>query len=160
MLEVGNGMTVAQDQAHFSMWCILASPLVAGNDLSAMSADTKRILTNKWAIAVNQDPLGIQASLAANNSNNTAQVWSKRLSPATEAIKGSASREYAVVLLNRGTTATEITANFSSFSASGMFDVLDLWNDGKSIGRHSDSISATVGPTSAAMYRLVPSATV
>eukprot|EP00041_Stephanoeca_diplocostata_P029771 m.886676 g.886676 ORF g.886676 m.886676 type:complete len:412 (-) comp23628_c0_seq4:1741-2976(-) len=156
MLEVGNGMTVEQDQAHFSMWCILASPLVAGNDLSAMSVDTKRILTNKWAIAVNQDPLGIQASLVANNSNNTAQVWSKRLSSAT-ATEGGLHPEYAVVLLNRGTDPIEIIANFSSFGASGSFDVLDLWNDGKSIGIHSSSLAASVGPTSAVMYRLIPS---
>lgn len=57
MLEVGNGMTVAQDRAHFAIWSIMASPLIAGNDLRKMSQDTIQILTNKHAIAVNQDPL-------------------------------------------------------------------------------------------------------
>ena len=57
MLEVGNGMTAAQDRAHFTIWCIMASPLIAGNDLRKMSQDTIQILTNKHAIAVNQDAL-------------------------------------------------------------------------------------------------------
>ena len=57
MLEVGNGMTPAQDRAHFTIWSIMASPLIAGNDLRKMSQDTIQILTNKHAIAVNQDAL-------------------------------------------------------------------------------------------------------
>jgi alpha-galactosidase len=60
MLEVGNGMSVAEDRAHFSIWCMLAAPLMAGNDLHKMSEETKNILTNKEAIAINQDPLGIE----------------------------------------------------------------------------------------------------
>jgi alpha-galactosidase len=59
MLEVGNGMTVSEDKAHFSIWCMLAAPLMAGNDLHKMSGQTKDILTNKEAIAIDQDPLGI-----------------------------------------------------------------------------------------------------
>ena len=51
------GMTAAQDRAHFTIWSIMASPLIAGNDLRKMSQDTIQILTNKHAIAVNQDPL-------------------------------------------------------------------------------------------------------
>ena len=50
-------MTAAQDRAHFTIWSIMASPLIAGNDLRKMSQDTLQILTNKHAIAVNQDPL-------------------------------------------------------------------------------------------------------
>jgi alpha-galactosidase len=60
MLEVGNGMSVAEDRAHFSIWCMLAAPLMAGNDLHKMSEETKNILTNKEAIAINQDPLGVE----------------------------------------------------------------------------------------------------
>ena len=54
MLEVGNGMNTAADKAHFSLWCMLASPLVAGNDVRTMSPATAAILTNAHAIAVNQ----------------------------------------------------------------------------------------------------------
>ena len=60
MLEVGNGMSVAEDRSHFSIWCMLAAPLMAGNNLHSMSEDTKTILTNKEAIAVNQDALGVE----------------------------------------------------------------------------------------------------
>jgi len=61
MLEVGNGMSLNEDRAHFSIWVMLASPLIAGNDLRTMSRDTIAILTNKQVIAINQDSLGIQA---------------------------------------------------------------------------------------------------
>jgi len=60
MLEVGNGMSVAEDRSHFSIWCMLAAPLMAGNNLHSMSEETKTILTNKEAIAINQDPLGVE----------------------------------------------------------------------------------------------------
>src|SRR3954463_9485233 len=61
MLEVGNGLTESQNRAHFTMWCLIDAPLIAGNDIRKMSASTNSILTNKEVIAVNQDPLGIQA---------------------------------------------------------------------------------------------------
>jgi alpha-galactosidase len=60
MLEVGNGMTYAEDKAHFSLWCMLAAPLISGNDLRKMTPQTISILTNKEAIAVDQDSLGIE----------------------------------------------------------------------------------------------------
>jgi len=60
MLEVGNGLTVNQDRAHFTMWCMMASPLILGNDVRNMSAETKLILTNRDLIAINQDRLGVQ----------------------------------------------------------------------------------------------------
>ncbi|RYY34207.1 MAG: glycoside hydrolase family 27 protein [Sphingobacteriaceae bacterium] len=61
MLEVGNGMSYTEDKAHFSLWCMLAAPLMAGNDLRKMSPQSSDILTKKEAIAINQDPLGIAA---------------------------------------------------------------------------------------------------
>ena len=61
MLEVGNGMTYNEDKSHFSLWCMLAAPLITGNDLRKMSDQTKTILTNKDAIAIDQDTLGISA---------------------------------------------------------------------------------------------------
>ena len=60
MLEVGNGMTENEDRAHFTMWCMLASPLILGNDLRNMSDATRRIILNKEMIAIDQDPLGVQ----------------------------------------------------------------------------------------------------
>ena len=60
MLEVGNGLSVNQDRAHFTMWCMMASPLILGNDVRNMSDETKAILTNRDLIAINQDKLGVQ----------------------------------------------------------------------------------------------------
>ncbi|MCW3846335.1 glycoside hydrolase family 27 protein [Sphingomonas sp. LB-2] len=61
MLEVGNGMSEDEDRAHLSIWAMMASPLILGNDLRTMSESTRRILTNPGVIAVNQDRLGVQA---------------------------------------------------------------------------------------------------
>lgn len=60
MLEVGNGLPVNQDRAHFTMWCMMASPLILGNDVRNMSDETKAILTNRDLIAIDQDKLGVQ----------------------------------------------------------------------------------------------------
>ncbi|MGZ3925670.1 MAG: glycoside hydrolase family 27 protein [Mucilaginibacter sp.] len=78
MLEVGNGMTISEDRAHFSLWCMLAAPLMAGNDLRKMSDQTKDILTNKDAIAVDQDPLGIEGF--RYYSFDGLEIWVKPLS--------------------------------------------------------------------------------
>ena len=86
----------AQDRAHFAIWCIMASPLIAGNDLRSMSNGTRDILTNAHAIAINQDPLGAQATLVAGQHDPEGaewQVWAKPLS--------QPPRSWAVLLLNR-----------------------------------------------------------
>lgn len=90
MLEVGNGgMNKEEYKTHFSMWCMLATPLMAGNDLRKMDADTKEILTNKEVIAVNQDKLGEQARRFMYMGEK--EIWAKPL----------ANGELAVCFLNR-----------------------------------------------------------
>ena len=77
MMEVGNGMTDAEDRGHFAMWCMLASPLIMGNDLRKTSPETLKTLTNKEVIAVNQDKLGIQGLRYTNKDN--IEIWVKPL---------------------------------------------------------------------------------
>lgn len=89
MMEVGNGMTPSEDRAHFSMWCMLAAPLMAGNDIATMSPETKSILTNAEAIAVDQDPLGVQGFKYA--AKDSLETWFKPLS----------NGDWAVCFLNR-----------------------------------------------------------
>ncbi|MFW9597923.1 MAG: glycoside hydrolase family 27 protein, partial [Paludibacter sp.] len=60
MMQVGNGMSFNQERAHFTMWAMLAAPLISGNDLRSMSQQTLSVLTNREVIAINQDTLGIQ----------------------------------------------------------------------------------------------------
>lgn len=77
MMEVGNGMTEAEDRSHFAMWSMLTSPLIMGNDLRAASTETIKILTNKEVLLVNQDKLGIQALRFSNEDG--VEIWLKPL---------------------------------------------------------------------------------
>ncbi|MFQ6108955.1 MAG: glycoside hydrolase family 27 protein [Candidatus Aminicenantales bacterium] len=91
MLQVGNGgMTTTEDRAHFSLWCILAAPLLAGNDLRHMTEVTREILTNEEVIGVGQNPAGIQGYKIRDEGDH--EVWVKPLE----------NGDYAVALLNRG----------------------------------------------------------
>jgi alpha-galactosidase len=85
MLEVGNGrLTLAENRSHFSMWAMLAAPLLAGNDLPNMKPEIKAILTNSDVIAIDQDKLGHQASHVY--SDGEVDVWSRTLSGGAMAI--------------------------------------------------------------------------
>ena len=85
MLEVGNGkLTLAENRTHFSMWAMLAAPLLAGNDLPNMTPDVKSILTNRDVIAIDQDPLGSQATRVY--SEGEVDVWTRNLSGGDTAI--------------------------------------------------------------------------
>jgi alpha-galactosidase len=86
MLEVGNGgMTFDEYRAHFSLWAIMAAPLMAGNDLRAMTKETKSILLNKEVIEVDQDPLGIQGEVVVERGYG-GQVWMKPLADGSKAV--------------------------------------------------------------------------
>jgi alpha-galactosidase len=85
MLEVGNGkLTLAENRAHFSMWAMLASPLLAGNDLPNMKPEIKAILTNRDVIAIDQDSLGHQASRVY--ADGEVEVWARPLSGGAMAV--------------------------------------------------------------------------
>ena len=119
MLEVGNGgMTDVEYRSHFSLWALLAAPLIAGNDLRTMRPEIHDILTNKEVIAVNQDALGREGERVAKKGD--LEVWAKQLKDGSR----------AVILLNRGTTEQQISADWedigypNNVSAS----VRDLWS--------------------------------
>jgi len=119
MLEVGNGMSATEDKSHYSMWCIMSSPLVMGNDLAKLSQQTKEILTNTEVIAVNQDTTGVQAHLVSDNGAGL-QVWAKNLN-------GKQSRERAVVLLNRSSKASSMSVKWKDLNLAEGANVRDLW---------------------------------
>lgn len=102
MLEVGNGMAINEDRAHFSIWCMLAAPLIAGNDIRNMSKETKEILTNKEVLAVNQDSLGIQCFRYSKNNN--VESWFKPL----------ANGDWAMCILNRGSIPQKFSINWKN----------------------------------------------
>jgi alpha-galactosidase len=55
MLKVGSGcLTTDQERTQMALWCLLAAPLLIGSDLRNMSAQSRAILLNGDAIAVDQ----------------------------------------------------------------------------------------------------------
>jgi alpha-galactosidase len=118
MLEVGNGgMSTEEYRAHFSMWAMLAAPLLAGNDISNMTADTKEILLNKDVIAIDQDALGQQGRRVKKTGD--LEVWSKQLQDGGR----------AVALLNRGAAAAKISVAWTDlgYPDTVSASVRDLW---------------------------------
>ncbi|MCF0159498.1 MAG: glycoside hydrolase family 27 protein, partial [Bacteroidaceae bacterium] len=121
MLQVGRGMTYEEDKAHFSMWAIMVSPLLAGNDLTTMSKETLGILTNKDIIALNQDPLFYQARRFQDFGD--LEVWAKPM-------MSTMSGDVAVALLNRSKVNQEITFDLEKvgLDASEGYTMKDLWS--------------------------------
>ena len=120
MLQVGRGMSYEEDKTHFSMWCMMSSPLLAGNDLRSMSEETIEILTNKEIIALNQDPLVYQARRLVDNGD--LEVWAK---PLIHTMSG----KVAVALLNRSNKTETITFDLDTVGidiAKG-YTYRDLW---------------------------------
>jgi len=114
MLEVGNGMSVNEDRAHFSIWAMLASPLIAGNDLRTMSRETTAILTNRQAISINQDPLGVQAF--KHSSQDDVEFWFKPL----------ANGAWAFMALNRNKERRKVSFSWAREDVSDAFSKRSL----------------------------------
>ena len=100
MMEVGNGLTAGENRAHFSLWAMLAAPLIAGNDLRNMTNETRQILTNKEIIAIDQDILGIQGY--RYEVKDSVETWLKPLKDGN----------WAVVFLNRSIQTKQVEFNW------------------------------------------------
>lgn len=150
MLEVGvkigdTGLTIAENRAHFSLWSVIAAPLMAGNDLRSMPAEIKDILTNTEVIAIDQDSLGAQGRRV--RKDGPLEVWAKKLQD------GGA----AVVLFNRGNTEAPIAVSWLEaglrYDAEPM--VRDLWAK-RDLGRLKGPFAPTVPPHDVVMIRVTP----
>ena len=128
MLEVGNGMSVSEDRAHFTLWCMMAAPLILGNDITDMTPEVLSIITNKDIIAIDQDPLGIQGLRLKKEGD--LQWWFKPLSDG----------DWAFCILNIGEQPQEVALDWKALDfedgLSGRstdftkvnYNVKDLWN--------------------------------
>jgi alpha-galactosidase len=147
MLEVGNeGLSTAESRAHFSFWCILAAPLMAGNDVRQMKPGIRDILTDKDVIAINQDVAGKQGFRALSEPATQTEIWVKELS----------NKEWAVCMLNTGTVAADLTMHWSSlWTVQGKFTVRDVWAK-KSIGDNSKPYTVRVASHDVVLFRLTP----
>jgi len=135
MLQVGNLKHLDEkqkptaDRAHFSLWCILAAPLMAGNDLRAMNDDVTKVLTAPEVIAVNQDPRGIQGRKIF--AEDGCEIYNKPLADGTT----------AVLLLNKGGQSADITVRWEQIGLAGSQPVRDLWAR-EDRGAHEDAFTA------------------
>ena len=129
MLQVGNLKSDTENRTHFALWCILAAPLMAGNDLRSMSESVKAILTAKEVIAVNQDPRGIQGRRILKQEG--LEIYHKPLADGTT----------AVLLLNKSDRPAPITVPFSALGLTGKQPVRDLWLR-KSLGTFTESFTS------------------
>jgi alpha-galactosidase len=146
MLEVGNGgMTPTEYRSHFSLWAMMASPLMAGNDVAHMDQSTRSILLNSEVIAVDQDRLGVQGHRVWKDRNS--EVWVKPL----------AGGGRALLLLNRGEHPVSIraTADQLNYPPRLRARVRDLWAH-RNLQRWKGTIEAAVEPHGVALFRIDP----
>jgi alpha-galactosidase len=146
MLEVGNGgMTTTEYRSHFSLWALMAAPLMAGNDLRSMAPEIRDILTNKEVIAIDQDPLGRQGRRVTKDGD--LEVWAKQLKDG----------DRAVILLNRSGSSREITVNWEQigYPAHLSAAVRDLWAH-KDLGKFIEKFSAQVESHGVVMVTVRP----
>ena len=146
MLEVGNGgLTMAENRAHFGLWCLWSAPLMAGNDLKAMTPEIRAILTNAEAIAIDQDPLGVQGRRVRDEGAK--EVWMKPLADGSR----------AVILLNRGSEESPMTVEWQDI---GLFPgtnavVRDLWKK-TDVATTAGKFDVKVASHDAAFLRITP----
>lgn len=148
MLEVGNGgMTDDEYRTHLSLWAMLAAPLLAGNDLRAMSDATRTLLTAPEVIAIDQDPLGRQGRRI--RVAGATEVWARPL----------AGGAHAVLLLNRGQARANVRVLWEEVPGLAARRVLvrDVW-ERADVGVRDGWSDRTLAPHSAALLRITPGA--
>jgi alpha-galactosidase len=146
MLEVGNGgMTETEYRSHFSLWAILAAPLIAGNDLRDMKPEIQQILTNKEVIAVNQDTLGREGRRV--HKDGDLEVWAKQLKDGGR----------AVILFNRSASEQNVAVAWEDIGYPDHLSaaVRDLWQK-KDLGKFTGKFSAPVASHGVVMVTVRP----
>jgi alpha-galactosidase len=142
MLEVGNGgMSATEYRTHFTLWSMIAAPLIAGNDLRNMTPEIKALLTNKEVIEVDQDRLGKGGQRIAQNGDT--EVWSKPLEHG----------EYAVAFFNRGENQSEVSISWAAIPFGDKAHVRDLWTH-EDLGSVATGFAAKVAPHGAVLIRI------
>jgi len=155
MMEVGNGLSNSEGRAHFSMWCMIAAPLIAGTNIQKASEETIEILTNHEAIAINQDKLGIQGFKFSKV--DSLEIWYKPLDEG----------DWAVCFLNRDSISKTIDYNWMDQNVIDGFakrvinfpfvnyNIRDCWAH-KELGGTQKPLKAVVPSHDVLMLRLTP----
>jgi alpha-galactosidase len=153
MLEVGNGMSNNEDKAHFTMWCILSAPLIAGNDLFNMSKETKEILTNAEVIAIDQDSLGISGY--KYSSVDGLETWVKPLQNGDWAVcyLNRSKKEYDLnYSWQKNNIVDTLTGKKADFEKD-KYGIRDLWAH-KDAGTTNKNFTAKIASRDAVLVRL------
>jgi hypothetical protein len=138
------GLSETQNRSFFSLWCMMAAPLIAGNDVRKMTASTIQILTNREAIGINQDPLGIQGHIVRREGQ--AEIWAaKRLYDGSQ----------AVLVFNSGTAPADVHVTWADIGSadSAALYVRNLWTH-QTTGPQRGGITVTVPPGDVALLRI------
>lgn len=139
-----NGCSNVEYQAQMSLWCLLSAPLLVCCDVRAMNEATKRILTNREIIAVNQDPLGRQA--VRIRKMGVREIWGKKLSDGS----------WAVGFLNRDDeNKRNIDLNFKWIGIKDAAIIRDLWRH-ENLGKFSTSFATVVGVHEVKLLKVIP----
>lgn len=145
MLEAGKeGLTFAESRSHFAMWCMLAAPLIAGNDVRYQSPEITALLTDKEAIAIDQDTLGKEG-------------WRFRSEPGREIwVRELANGEWALVAMNTSDKAAEVKVSWNDmWFLGGICQLRDLW-DKKEVGTTEKPFSKKLESHDCIFLRLKP----
>ena len=137
MLQVGRGMSYDEDKSHFTMWCMMNSPLLLGNDLRDISKETMGIISNKEIIALDQDPLVYQARRIVNKDG--LELWAKPLITINSGI-------VAVTLFNRTDKAATMNLDMKTIGidAKKGYTSRDLWEKKDLPKSNEETLSFTV----------------
>jgi alpha-galactosidase len=136
-------LTPNEQYTHLSLWCLLASPLLIGCDMTQLDDFTLSLLTNDEVLEVDQDPLGRQAARVAQIGQQ--EVWAKDMEDGSK----------VVGLFNRSERETSVTANWADLGVAGVQKVRDLWRQ-KDLGDHAGSFTAAVPRHGVVLVRLWP----
>jgi alpha-galactosidase len=148
-VAIGSGKNIKQNltpnelYTHVSLWSLLTGPLLIGCDLTALDDFTLSLLSNDEVLAVNQDPLGNQATRVAQDGN--LEVWAKSMEDGSK----------AVGLFNRNDADTEATAKWTDIGVTGSQTVRDLWRQ-QDVGNFTDSFKAMVPHHGAVLVKVSP----
>ena len=124
MLEVGNGkLTFEENKSHFSLWCMMAAPLILGNDIRKLvnnndKNDVLSILKNMRMIEINQDKKGKQC------------IRYKKTFAFDYLIKELENDNFAVCILNKSGSEKKVNFNLAEAPAEivkGRKKLFDVW---------------------------------
>lgn len=144
MLEVGRGLKPEEEQVHFGMWCIMSSPLLIGCDMNTIPDSSLRLLKNKELIALNQDPLGLQAHVVQHDKESYVLV---------KDIEQKRGLTRAIALYNPSDSLYEFTVPLETLELEGKVEVRDLIAQ-QDLGNIQKEIKQTAQPHSIIILRL------